>query len=268
MSTMPATSPQIATAVGFIGLTLALFPASAYAAGCTVLPESTANLQWLSCQSDTQANDGDDLKMFVDGVSNATSANGSLGGNNNADSNVTVTGLGGGTFTTSTDANGFANFKSTNDQVTAYKATPNAPSPMPNGDTFHGFDGELFRGQLAELTGSSNTWDGEVTVVVNLSDGTSYSHTFGSASNPFKTNKDIGVLGFDEINDPGVFVTSAFAYAGASATDANMGSWDEFKQIEFSVPGESGVPEPSTWAVMLAGFAFLFAFARRRRLFA
>jgi len=103
--------------------------------------------------------------------------------------------------------------------------------------------------------------------VVNLSDGTQDIHTFTG----FSTNNDIGVLGFDENNDPGVFVTSAFAYAGDVTSTgapilAGSGSWDEYKQIEFSVPGQvASVPETRTWAMVLMGFGLLGLAAAKKR---
>jgi hypothetical protein len=238
---------------------------SAYATGCTTVGGGV-NLHFLSCTSDTQANDGDDVKMFVDNINDASSVFGSLGKNVNIDHDVTITSLG-GTFD-STTGNGFANFKSVKDTVEGYTATPDPGSilPIPPG-IFEGFDGELFRGQLVDNTSTGGTWDGDVSIIVTLSDGTAMNpdirfFTFKG----FKKNKDIGVLGFDEIDDPGVFVTSALAYAGDVDSKGNLiaqgvGSWDEFKQIEFSVPGAvAQVPEIPTWAMALTGFA-LFGLA-------
>ena len=245
---------------------------SAYAGGCSPAVGSGPNFQFLSCTSDTQANDGDDLKMFVDNVNNASSVFGSIGGNKNVDHDVTMSSQG-GTFN-STTGNGFANFKSDADNVTSYTATPDPGNAMPVAPfIFPGFDGELFRGQLTNnISTPTVKWDGDVSIIVTLSDGTPGHpdirfHTFTG----FKVNKDIGVLGFDEVNDPGVFVTSAIAYAGDVLTDSmghfaglstvKAGAWDEFKQIEFSVPGAvASVPEIPTWAMALSGFA-LFGLA-------
>ena len=250
------------------GTSALVLASPAYAAPCSVVA-TVGNIQFLTGASDAQCNDGDDLKLFLDGVTNSNSAGGSLGGNNNAvaDSNVTITSNGTG-FGASTDANGFANFKSVADNVSQYEATPNAGTILPkSGDTFLGFDGSLFRGQLTDNVNTPGvTWDGDVTIVVNLSDGTQAEFTYTG----FKTMTDIGVIGFDEITDPGVFVTSYFAIAGDApggvVSPTGLGSWDEFKQIEMSVPGEiASVPEPRTWAMTLIGFALAAAWGWGKR---
>ena len=250
------------------GVMLAALPVSnAYAAGCTII-STGGNLQWLSCTSDSQANDGDDVKFFDDGTGGGTTITGSLAKNSQAagQQNVSFTSTGSG-FNASTDGNGFANFKSIMDDVNAYTAVPIVPSTIPSTMTpFLGFDGELFRGQLANFAGSSTAWNGDVSVIVHLSDGTTVFHTFTG----FTINNDIGVLGFDEVNDPGVFVTSVEAFAGnldasGNPLTAGEGSWDQYKQIEFSVPGQiASIPEPSTWMTFLLGFGLVGMIARRR----
>jgi hypothetical protein len=253
------------------GTMLVAFGASpARAAPCTVV-HTVGNIQFVTGSSDNQCNDGDDLKMFLDGVTNANQAGGSLGGNNNspADSNITITSNGSG-FAASTDANGFANFKSVIDNVDSYRATPNAGTILPKtgGTVFEGFDGSLFRGQLTDNPNTPGvTWDGDVSLVVFLSNTTEAIFTFTG----FRQNTDIGVIGFDEIADPGVFVTNYFAVAGDVTSTgvpiaAGLGSWDEFKQIEMSVPGAiATIPEPKTWVMMLLGFAGMAGYAARYR---
>jgi hypothetical protein len=242
----------------------------AYAA-CTVV-STVGNIQFVTGESDNQCNDGDDLKMFLDGVTNASTAFGSLGGNNNstADANIKVQDLNGTGFSASTDGNGFANFKSVADNVDVYELTPQAGTVLPKtgGTVFNGFDGSLMRGQLTNNVNTPGvTWNGDVSIVVNLSNGTQDIYTFTG----FKANQDIGVIGFDEVTDPGVFVTSYFAYAGNVDANGNpiantLGSWDEFKQIEMSVPGAiAAIPEPGTWAMLLTGFGLMGALAWRKK---
>jgi hypothetical protein len=253
----------------------ALLLVSGYAhAACSVV-STVGNINFVTASGATNnCNDGDDLKMFLDGVTNANTAFGSLGGNNNstADSNIKVTSLGSG-FTASTDGNGFANFKSVVDNVSDYEGQPQLGTFLPKtgtpGTPFLGFDGAIFRGQLTSNPNTPGvTWDGDVSVIVNLSDGTQDIFTFKG----FKPNMDIGVIGFDEVKDPGVFVDSYFAVAGdvdqsGKILAAGLGSWDEFKQIEMSVPGAvATIPEPRTWAMMGIGFALMgfMGFKRRR----
>jgi hypothetical protein len=254
-----------------------MIPASAYAA-CTGVPGvAGSNLQWFNCSSDNQAADSDDLKMFIDGTSTAfvNSALGSLGKNNNAlnFANIQITSTG-GNFQASTDANGFANFKSEVDSVTAYEATPvgvGVNLVAQNGAIFPGFDGELFRGQIVNNVATPTvTWDGDVSAVVTVDEGLLGDKTYTWTWTGLHTNTDIGVLGFDEQLEPGWKVVSSFAVAGDVTSAgvpiaAGLGAWDEFKQIEFSVPGEvDAVPEPKTWVMMLAGFGLL-GFAAMRK---
>jgi hypothetical protein len=253
---------SLLTALGLASVFTLSLAAPAYAA-CTVV-KTVGNVQFLTGSSDNQCNDGDDLKMFLDGVTNANTAFGSLGGNNNstADSNIKITDNGGsGGFAASTDANGFANFKSVVDNVDFYQLQPQLGTSLPkSGAPFLGFDGSLMRGQLANNPNTPSVkWDGDVSIVVNLSTGVTDIFTYKG----FKVNRDIGVIGFDEVLDPGVFVKSYSAVAG-DVTAAGvpiakgLGSWDEFKQIEMSVPGAVAViPELPTWAYSLVGFGML-----------
>lgn len=247
----------------------------AYASPCVVV-KTIGNIQFVQGSSDSQCNDGDDLKMFLDGVTDSNTAFGSLGGNNNstADSNIKVTSTGSG-FVASTDANGFANFKSVIDNVDAYELQPNPGTILPKTKppvTFEGFDGSLMRGQLTDNPNTPGVhWDGDVSIVVNLS-GSSTPVIFTYTG--FKKDKDIGSIGFDEVlGKTSPFVTSYFAVAGdvtATGTPiaAGLGSWDEFKQIEMSVPGAiATIPEPSTWVMLLSGLGLMawLGLGRRKR---
>jgi hypothetical protein len=256
----------------FLATTFALaLSTSAYASPCSVVA-TVANIQFLTGASDAQCNDGDDLKLFLDGVTNSNTAFGSLGGNKNGvvNSNIKITdNPGSGGFNTSTDANGFANFKSVNDNVSFYGMQPQAGTTLPKTNkTFLGFDGSLFRGQLTNNVNTPTVkWDGDVSIFVNLSDNTTVSHTYTG----FKSMKDIGTIGFDEINDPGVFVTSYVAIAGdvlagGIPNAVGLGSWDEFKQIEMSVPGAVvATPIPGAALLFASGLAGLGILSRRRK---
>jgi hypothetical protein len=215
------------------------------------------NIVWISgCSSDNQANDGDDIKMFVDKARvTVDTIDGSLGSNNQAFDNVVSNANAGATF--ETDGSGFANFKShlagsTSNNLTAYTFTPGSSPTLPDGTPFPGFDGQLFRGQIDNL----GAFNGDINVTINFFSGPSVSHTFSGIG----TTNDFGVLGFDELNEPGSLISSVVIGAGAG------GAWNEFKQIEFSVPGAVAViPEPRTWVMGLIGFVMLGLFGAFKR---
>jgi hypothetical protein len=245
-----------------VGLTVLMwlammYPAPAQAA-CTVTPVGV--LQFYSnCSSDNQANDGDDIKMFVDKTPRTTSViDGSLGSNNQAFVNIVST----ANADFETDGSGFANFKSvdagsTANTLTAYLFAPGPSPTLPDGTAFAGFDGELFRGQI-DNTGSYN---GDLFVRVTLADGTMVEHLYTGLSD----KNDFGVLGFDE--QPGVDELVRSVFISVNSDGASGGAWNEFKQIEMSVPGAIAViPEPRTWAMMLIGFGLVGLMGYRRAL--
>jgi hypothetical protein len=215
------------------------------------------NIVWISgCSSDNQANDGDDVKMFVDKARvTVDTIDGSLGSNNQAFDNIVSNANAGATF--ETDGSGFANFKShlagsTSNNLTAYTFTPGPSPTLPDGTPFPGFDGQLFRGQIDNL----GSFNGDINVTINFFSGPSTSHTFTGIG----TTQDFGVLGFDELNEPGSLISSVVIGAGAG------GAWNEFKQIEFSVPGATAViPESSTWLMTILGFLGCAGFATVKR---
>ena len=232
---------------------LAAFPLAQAHAACTLTPDGT--IQWISnCSADNQANDGDDIKMFVDRTPQTTAdLFGSLGSNNQLFDNIEA--KANGDF--ETDGSGFANFKSVDagsplNTLTAYGFTPGPTGTLPNGAKFNGFDGQLFRGQIDNTGG----FTGDLDVLVTFSNGTTASHTFTGLSD----KKDFGVLGFDEIAEPGLFVKSVLV-----SLVSEHGAFNEFKQIEFSVPGQvATIPEPSTWAMLIVGFGLMGLFGWRK----
>jgi hypothetical protein len=239
-------------------LSLGIGATSAHAA-CTVT--NVGVLQFYSnCSSDNQANDGDDIKMFVDKTPQTTqSLFGSLGKNDQTFDNIQS--VANADF--ETDGSGFANFKSVDagsptNTLTAYLFTPGPTPTLPDGTPFPGFDGQLFRGQI-DNTGDFN---GDLFVRVTLADGTIITHLYTGLSD----KNDFGVLGFDE--QPGVNELVKSVFISLNSDGAVGGAFNEFKQIEFSVPGAVAViPEPSTWAMLAAGFGLmgLIGYMRSRK---
>jgi hypothetical protein len=195
--------------------------------------------------------------MFVDKTPQTTqSLFGSLGKNDQTFDNIRS--VANADF--ETDGSGFANFKSVDagsptNTLTAYAFTPGPSPTLPDGTPFPGFDGQLFRGQI-DNTGNFN---GDLFVRVTLSDGTIISHLYTGLSD----KNDFGVLGFDE--QPGVDELVRSVFISLNSDGAIGGAFNEFKQIEFSVPGAIAViPEPSIWAMLVAGFGLMGLMGWRR----
>ena len=223
-----------------------------------------------SCSSDNQANDGDDLKAFLDKGGQAT-FNGpdidfSLTKNSSAliDQNTEFKDLSAGTSSAQgfTDGNGFANIKSVGDALQSWEVDPIPGSVFGKlAAKFLDFDGMLFRGQFVDLPGAVNPKQGDAaqfTLVIHLSDGSFVTNTFSG----LKLKADDGVFGFDEVGTlpAGLFVDSVTA-----VTDPTH-AWDQIKQVEFSIGGAVGViPETRTWAMLVIGFGLMGALGYRRR---
>ena len=220
-----------------------------------------------SCSSDNQANDGDDVKAFLDMSGGTATVNGpdidfSLSKNTAlaADQNTMFKDLSATSSANGfTDGNGFANIKSVGDALQSWEIDPINGSLLPGGKIFNGFDGILFRGQFTDLGGGSagHTDTGSFTISINLSDGSSITETFSG----LKLKADDGVFGFDEI---GTLPSGLFVDSVSAQTDANH-AWDQIKQVEFSIGGAaSSVPEPSTWAMGIIGFGLMAAMGWKR----
>jgi len=222
------------------------------------------NVVTFQCDSDNQATDGDDLKLFLDKATGVTNVDGSLDKNSSAlvNQNIHIAGfdLDGVTpVAFNQEGNGFAELHSANagspsNTLHDVTFTPIIPSTIEGQGAFLGFDGFLGRGQVDPLGAG---WDGIVTLAVDLVNGTNFTITFAGDTK----NDNIGSIGFDELNEPGFLVKSVSMNLDAT------GAWNEVKQFDFSVPGAvSTVPEPSTWVMMLLGFAGLgFAGYRKAR---
>lgn len=231
-------------------------------AACSVIA-TTGNLQWYGgCSSDNQANDGDDIKMFVDKTPRTTQLiDGSLGSNNQAFNNI----ISSTNADFETDGSGFANFKSvdagsTSNTLTEYTFIPGLSPTLPDGTPFSGFDGELFRGQIDNTGTGANKFNGDLFVNVVFVGGGSEHFLYTGLTD----KQDFGVLGFDEV--PGVAEMIASVTMSLDSGGAQFGAWNEFKQIDFSVPGATAViPETQTWVMMLLGFAGVTGYGAWRK---
>jgi hypothetical protein len=219
------------------------------------------NIQPFQCDSDNQAADADDVKLFLDKATGVSNIDGSLIKNTSLSQFQNIRIL--------TDApinqegNGFAELHSANAGSTAnalHKVTfdPILPSKLdPSGKDFFGFDGFFGRGQVDPLggAGKKRTWDGDVFIDITFVGGATQTLEFLGD----KAKDDIGAIGFDELKEPGLFVDSVTMRLDAT------GAWNEVKQFEFSVPGASPVPEASTWAMLGVGAALMAGLGLRRR---
>jgi hypothetical protein len=217
------------------------------------------NLVTFQCDSDNQATDADDLKLFLDKETGVTDIGGSLNKNSSITlfQNIHIT----ADAAFNQEANGFAELHSADagspsNALHTVTFTPIIPSAVaqPGGGSlpFLGFDGFLGRGQVDPL--GATGWDGDVFMDITFSGGATTTITFTGDTG----HDDVGAIGFDELTEPGVFVTSVTMRLDAT------GAWNEVKQFDFSVPGSTAVPEPSTWAILLLGFAGLGYLGFRR----
>lgn len=207
------------------------------------------NIVTFQCDSDNQATDADDLKLFLDKATGVTNIDGSLDKNSSALVNQNIHITANAAF--NQEANGFAELHSANagspsNTLTDVTFTPIVPSTIKGQGAFLGFDGFFGRGSVDPIGAAG--WDGDVTLVVDLTNGKSFDIAFTGD----KKTDDSGAMGFDELTEPGAFVKSV------SMQLDSTGAWNEVKQFDFSVHGAvSTVPEPSTWAMLLLGFAGL-----------
>jgi hypothetical protein len=235
------------------GTFLAAFPVTGAWAACTVVaPVPGYNLTQFQCDSDNQATDGDDLKLFLDKETGVTDIGGSLNKNSSITLNQNIH--------INTDApvnqeaNGFAELHSANagDQSNTLRDVTFTPVAdtlvLPDNTPFLGFDGFFGRGQIDAIGGA---WDGVVTLHIVFATGSGLAPldlTFMGDTQ----HDDIGSIGFDEPSGTGALVASV------SMQLDSTGAWNEVKQFDFSVAGATPfIPEPSTWAMMLIGFAGL-----------
>jgi hypothetical protein len=204
----------------------------------------------------TSGTDGDDSKLFAIGnPKGVTTFFDSIGANNS------IQDVQGTTNVPVNVDNGFGEVKpSTNgDSWTSTVFSPTATSAL-------AWDGLFVRGQITDVSDSS--YNGDLTATVTQVGGATTIFTFSG----IKSNADFGTLGFDEpAGSPGAAILSVtFSLADTG------GIFKSMKQFQVSqclatagCLGGGGqppsTPEPSTWAMMMLGFAGLGYAAYRRR---
>lgn len=230
-------------------------------AACT--PTVMGNLNVFECTSTQSAEDVDDLALFFNSNgAPAVTISGSLGKNSSlaGDQNINTTALGGGMWVQ--QGNGFGELKA-DGTVSSFSDTPILGSTLPkSGATFNGFDGMLIRGQVdtTPADGAHGTWDGIVTEMIT------FAPVGGVTPAPitltFMGNKqtgDLGTIGFDEASGIGDLVSKV------TVSVDGTGQFFEVKQFAFSVPGQSNIPEPSTWVMLVSGFGLIALVGVTRR---
>jgi hypothetical protein len=116
----------------------------------------------------------------------------------------------------------------------------------PTPSTLMTYDGMFFRGQFEDIKGGTS-FDGNLFADVTSTMGVTQFEWTG-----LPTNANHVFLGFDE---PAGMTGLAFLSVELFVQNGDMKS---IKQVDFSVPGAvPPIPEPSTWAMMIIGFAGL-----------
>jgi hypothetical protein len=155
-----------------------------------------------------------------------------------------------------TTGSGNANIKDgdNNDWTLAtFTVNPMATNAKTGTTVKNALDGFFMPGQL-EDTGAKSLKDGTFTITVNAGLKNEASWTFTE-----KFNADFQAVGFDEPLLPGGGDNDALAalVKTVTVTAGPNTAFFEMKQIDWSPDAISGVPELSTWAMMLLGFAGL-----------
>jgi hypothetical protein len=203
------------------------------------------------------AEDGDEVSMFLSNGHDIKTFNGSTTGNGSHFTN-------GLTFNTSPvavdTASGNANIKPAGiTPLTSFTITPSL-----NIASSSFYDGFFTHLQLQNDSGNTALTQGTFGITVNGTTTFKYTTTF---------NADTGPFGFDEPKLANGQDDEAHASLITSITlfaDAGF-SFKEVKQMDWSpcTAGggcfQSAIPEPSTWAMMILGFAGVGFMAYRRR---
>jgi hypothetical protein len=207
----------------------------------------------LACFTDT---DGDESKLFEIKADGVTTFFNSIGSNTSVHDVQTDTDVPVDT------SNGFGEVKPST------KGDPWSNTTFtPVASSLFSWDGLFVRGQITD--GKGATYNGDLFATVTQVNGVTTTFEWTG----IKSNADFGTLGFDEpLSSPGVAIASA-----SFSLNGTGGIFKSMKQFEVSEcvasagciggGGEPpGVPEPSTWAMLMLGFAGLgFAAFRRAK---
>jgi hypothetical protein len=200
--------------------------------------------------------DGDESKLFEIKATGVTTFFNSIGTNTSVEDVQTDTNVKVDT------SNGFGEVKPSTkgDSWITTTFSPTATSAF-------AWDGLFVRGQIIDASKTSK-FDGDLFASVTQVNGVTTSFEWTG----LKTNADFGTLGFDEpLLSLGVAISSAtFSLNGTGGIFKSM---KQFEVSDCTVAsgcmgggGQPGVPEPSTWALLMLGFAGLgFAAFRRAK---
>ena len=204
--------------------------AAASIAAAALMSTATAHASFVIGLESTAPAGITELSVFGQGDKNVNNFNLNIGANHATElANVTA---GAGASVLVDIANGFATIKPDTGVLTSLLFVPASTNVSSYGDFF-------FEGQLAS--------QGTVTVLIN--------DKYTGTSATIAANTDFA--GFGGWSIDGDVIKSILV-----TTDA-VGGFNQVKHLEFSVA--SAVPEPSTWAMMLLGFAGVGFLAYRRR---
>ena len=186
------------------------------------------------------AEDGDEIEMFINKPKNTdfTNFSGSLHGNSSSTDDIDVT-----STINLTTGNGQSNIKPDGSLLSSLTFDP------VNKNMLDGFFASVqleFNGKQNDKPDAGTFW-----IDVNGGSGVSDGATFAFSN---KLDGNVHNNGFDEpLDSLGGLITSVTLRS--DSTDNIF--FKEVKQIDWSPDAISGVPEPSTWAMMLLGFAGL-----------
>jgi hypothetical protein len=217
-------------------------------AGILVVAGTSAHATFIISSAD----DKDELKFFINDANKGVTAFFGSVGKNNSNDDVNVT-----TISAVNTGNGYANIKPVKDgTLSSLTFTPT------NGNAF---DGMFFREQITgvELCVKKkcvDTFDGDLTATIQDNQG----HPVQTIvfHHVLDNSPDFATLGFEDIEGKSVLEETI---KSVTLSLDSTGFFKEVKQIDFSgAEFTTGVPEPSTWAMILIGFAGV-GFAGYRR---